>query len=214
MVTTSEIDRPMFEAIRSGDLAALRQALAAGANPHAQTSEPLLQLAHDIPALVLAAWTGHLGLVEGLLDAGADPSRPSTVWQTYAFNDDATAFDGPTPVGVAACKGHLPVVLALLARGASLDRGSPAPLIAAAEYGHVEVARALLERGASATMSDGDRHTPLFFAACAGSPELVRLLLAAGGRFDRDDDFEEACRRAAADGHPEIVALLRDAGLR
>jgi len=211
MVTVSEIDRPLFEALRRGDLAALRQALARGANPDAQTGEPPPHFADDIPALVLAAWTGQLGLVECLLEAGADVSRSSTTWQTYAFNDDATAFDGPTPISAAAREGHLPVVLALLARGASLDHGSPAPLISAAEFGHVHVARALLERGADPNVSDGDRHTPLFFAARAGSVELVRLLVAAGGRFDRAGDLAEARRLAGAAGHSEIVALLVDA---
>ncbi len=91
--------------------------------------------ADDIPALVLATPGPASSGWSSACWRPAPTCRAGTTWQTYASNDDATAFDGPTPISAAAREGRLPVVLALLARGASMDRGSPAPLISAAEFG-------------------------------------------------------------------------------
>jgi hypothetical protein len=96
----------LFEAIRANDVAAVRAALAGGADANASD-------AGGATPLGAAAYSGSESLIGALLDAGADPN---------GYHGS-----GSTPLITAAVAGNLPVVKRLLAAGADLHRTERLP---------------------------------------------------------------------------------------
>ncbi|KAF5022429.1 hypothetical protein F66182_5514 [Fusarium sp. NRRL 66182] len=96
----------MYESARKGDVAAFETALPAGLPPN---------LANDkgdtLEKLMLAAYHGHAGLVNVLIQHGADPNR---------LNDR-----GQSPLAGAVFKKEDAVVQVLLEGGADPDYGQP-----------------------------------------------------------------------------------------
>lgn len=84
-------------AVRSGNVAEVRQMLANGADPNAPEG------VNDWTPLLHAIHKNQLGSVAALLDGHADPNR---------------AVNGLTPLMMAAGYGYTPIVRLLLARGA------------------------------------------------------------------------------------------------
>jgi hypothetical protein len=84
-------------AVRDGDVVAMRQMLAQGADPNAPEG------VNDWTPLLHAIHKNQLGSVQALLDGRADPNR---------------AVNGETPLMMAAGYGYTPIVKLLLARGA------------------------------------------------------------------------------------------------
>ena len=80
-------------------------------------------------ALIIAASCGHLGVVEALLDAGADRLDDSLWWS--------------------AREGHTAIVALLLDRGADVHYANENALYWAAVLGHLGTAAVLLQRGAT-----------------------------------------------------------------
>ncbi len=156
-------------------------------------------------ALIEAAESGWLELVDVLLAHGADVHRTNCI--------DTTALSG------AARRGHVDVVKRLLETGARLSIGSnsfggDSPLACAIESGHVEIVRIFLERGA---MGVEGRKPPLMVAAEKGDREIVEMLLARGADVNWvDDSYDQdtALRKAASRGHKDVVELLLDRGAR
>jgi ankyrin repeat protein len=114
--------------------------------------------------LTAAATSGHLELVERLLEAGVP----------------VDAMPGPyngTALGSAAARGHLAVMERLVAAGARLDlpRAGASPLIRAVRAGQAAAVRWLLARGAPTDVRTRDGSTPLDLARRKGDPELVAL---------------------------------------
>lgn len=102
-------DKAILKAAKHGDVAALRQLIAA---------DRALLAARDIDGgtpLHCAAWKGHAEAVGVLLDAGADVHARST-------NDHY----GDTPLHAAAHGNHKEVVALLIARGANVNAKNPA----------------------------------------------------------------------------------------
>lgn len=152
------------EAIRSRNLEALQQILAAGADPQASdyNGTPLLHLAVD---------RGHQPIVELLLDAGTEV-------------DARDADSGKTPLFAAAVNGEVQKVELLVRRGADVNAKTShlrTPLHDAAWSGKAEVVRYLLTAGADADPKDGFAYSPLDFANQQGHAEVARLLEEAGG---------------------------------
>ena len=95
----SGVQQDLIDAARAGDAAAIRAAIAKGADPNALDEgnngwTPLLHAIHKNQAVSVAA----------LLDAGADPNRPGQ--------------SGETPLMMASGYGYTSIVQQLLARGA------------------------------------------------------------------------------------------------
>jgi hypothetical protein len=84
-------------AVRSGDVAEVREMLARGADPNAPEG------VNDWTPLMHAIHKNQLGSVGALLDGHADPNR---------------AVNGETPLMMAAGYGYTPIVRVLLAHGA------------------------------------------------------------------------------------------------
>lgn len=93
--------------------------------------------------------------------------------------------------------------------------GSADTLFDALYGGTEDTVLALLRAGAPAEATDEDGQTPLYLAAVAGEPGIVRLLLVAGADPDRpsgpDRDDLPLCG-AAVGGHTEVVRALLAAG--
>lgn len=193
-------ERPLIEAVRAGDAAAVRGLLARGADPGAPETDGTTALHwaahHDhgeiagllldagaavdaanrygVTPLALASVNGGAAMIARLLDAGADPNRPNP--------------EGETPLMTAARTGGADAVGTLLARGAEVDavegwRGQTALMWAAAQNQTAAV-EALLDAGADPRARSGRGFTPLLFAAREGHVDVLEALVRAGADVD------------------------------
>jgi uncharacterized protein len=193
----------LHAAAHSGDLVALRQALAAGADVdgrdgHGRTPLHVASFARQHAAIrALAAAGTRLGLL--------DNDRYDAVTIAAVADDEATLalllglgasaalvtsrYDG-TALIAAAHLGHDGVVRRLIAAGAPLDHVNNlhwTALIEAIVLGdggarHQATLAALLRAGASTALGDRSGATPLALARARGYQAMVAQLLAAGAK--------------------------------
>ena len=121
--------------------------------------------------------------------------------------------DGEPAICIAARRGALGAVKALLDAGADPNTAAPhslmTPLIRAAGGGHVDVVKLLLGKGADVNAQAAGRFTALTAAVDYAEPELVRLLLEAGAQTRvKPADGRTAARRVRGPYAKEITALL------
>lgn len=145
--------------------------------------------------LMLAARAGRLRSLELLLKNRAN------VLITNKYNDSA--------VMLAALRGKLEIVAALVAAGADLDPEGWTPLIYAAFEGHTEIVRLLLQQDVDIDARAPNGMTALMAAARNGYAESVQLLM------DEDADHEArtpqgqtAMDLAKAGKHTAVVEIL------
>lgn len=191
---TDDPEAALVAAIRGGDLRALTQALAAGADPNAR-------LGGD-PALCAAIMEGHGKLAVALLRAGADANATREIGQQSAL-------------WWAAGNGDLEVVDALLAKGATVDardQWGANPLQQAASSGHVEVLRLLLRRGADLHTPYHDGRSVLNFAIRGGQLAGVKALLDAGADLQSKQSVFTPLAFACFEGTTPMVKLLVQRG--
>jgi ankyrin repeat protein len=128
----------------------------------------------------------------------------------------------------AARTGRLPVVSALLAKGARVDdkltAGGQTALMWAAHHGHAAVVAALIAAGADFRSPVDTGFTPLLFAARTGRADVIRVLLTAGvdlneatkpakkGTNKQPRAGTSALLIAVENGHFELAAQLLDLG--
>lgn len=123
-----------------------------------------------------------------------------------------------TPLGIAAKKGKLDVVNALLKKGAEVDTLSSreTPLYIASEKGHTDVVNALLNGGASYNLVSSLDETPLYIASKNGHTDVVRVLLDAAQSEDYvnkpDNSGKTPLHAASGNGHTDVVTELVCAG--
>ena len=158
-------DSPVADAAMRGDIAAVRELLAAGADVNAAQGD-------GMTALHWAAERGAPELARMLLHAGAAV-------------DPVTRVGGYTPLHAAARSGSHTVADLLLDAGADPSAATPGagttPLHLAATAGAPELVRALVERGADPNVREGAwAQTPLIFAAAMNRADAIRALLEAG----------------------------------
>jgi beta-lactamase regulating signal transducer with metallopeptidase domain len=168
--TTTASVEVLLEAAKLGRVDEVRHLVAAGVGVNAR-------LAGDRPsgtALIQAARSGNLAMVDELLRLGADVDQPSLR-------------DG-NPLIVAAMNGHLDVVQRLVAAGADVNaivKFDETPLINASREGHLAIVAYLIEHGADVNLgvlADEDRwRSPLNQAHGA----QVRDYLIARGAAER-----------------------------
>lgn len=123
----------------------------------------------DESVLMLAALSGHLGLVQKLVENDADVNK--TGW---------------TPLHYAASRGHVPVIMHLLDHSAYIDAESPngtTPLMMAALYGSPEAVKALIQADADPTLRNQLGLSALDFAVRGQRPNSIELMQAGLARW-------------------------------
>ena len=151
--------------------------------------------------LIKAAHGGQAGIVQWLLDGGAEPNSYDMTYRSALF--------------YAASKGHEAVVRLLLSRKdvmiGDTDWKNRTPLYDTAKHGHEAVAKLLLSReDVEANIQDLYGQTPLSLAARGGHEAIVELLLS---REDVEADIhnnrgQTPLSLAAREGHEGVVKLL------
>jgi ankyrin repeat protein len=168
-----------YRAIRTDDLAGLKQMLEKGDSPNVAGSQKMTPL-HD------AALIGSAGAMKLLLDHGAQI--------------DVRNSSGFTPLIYAA--GSLEKTNLLLDRGAALkvagggapplEAGKSALMEAASRKGNISVVRALLAKGADIQFADARGLTVLTSASSTGDLDMMSLLLEKGA--DVNPTLPATCR--------------------
>jgi ankyrin repeat protein len=155
----------VFEAAAVGDLQRLAELVEA--DPKAANS-----FAPDgFQPLGLAAFFGHLPVVEYLLIKGAEVNSASKNEQQVM------------PLHSAVASQNVPIASALLDQGADANarqNGEFTPLHGAAQNGQLEMVELLLEYGADTEARAANGKTPLDMALEAGHPEAAEMIRRAG----------------------------------
>src|SRR5262249_17854297 len=141
-------------------------------------------------ALMWAAANAHPGVVQALIEGGADVNVRSRIDRMVVAFFGQGEFPpgveidggGVTPLFFAARRGDLASTKLLIAAGANVNAATPSRtsvLVFAAHSGHGDVAGYLLEKGADPN-ADGSGYTALHAAVLRGDLGLVKALLARG----------------------------------
>lgn len=228
---------PIFEAIRQGDHAAVRDLLKQGADLAARNE------IGDTP-LMAAALNADFAMVELLLKAGADVNATNSTGATplsraATFEDKvrllvASGADvkarskmGNTALILAARPfGNSSTIGFLLDRGADVNAANvfgATALMAAVAAEDIDSVNLLLDRGADVNAKPkmsgngliwGGGRTPLMWAAFYGNEPLVKLLLARGAKVNDPTLSGGALSLAAWGGHVGVAQLLLEAGAK
>ncbi len=157
----AQSDSALFQAIRAGDLAALRTQLSHGADKNARDRR-------GSTLLMQAAAFGNVETVKVLLDAGADANARNSfeatalLWGATDIAKVRLLVDHGADVNARSKIGRTPLLVASTCDGCS------------------EIVRYLLAKKADPKAKDESGATALNLAALAGDAESVELLIAAG----------------------------------
>ena len=192
-----EADRALLDAAEKGNIKAVKQHLAAGADLNAKNDK----LAYKgMTPLLWAVSSGHKEIVELLIAKGS--------------NVKARCGNRGTPLYCAAAHGHKEIAELLIAKGADVNRrmsrGWTALHIAAHEA-QEEVAELLIANGAdmNAKIEGDNGYTPLHFAVNFDHKEIAELLIAKGADVNaKIEGGGTPLHDAAVRGHTEFVELL------
>jgi len=119
--------------------------------------------------------------------------------------DEANA-QGETPLMVAAIRGSLPAVQALVKRGAAVNRKGWTPLHYACSGPDNGVAAFLIAQGAELNARSENGTTPLMMAARYGNSDLVPLLIKAGAEPRAANEQELTAADFAQRGGRDLMA--------
>ena len=173
---------PLPAAVMDGDAAAVRAALAAGAD----VNQPA---ADGATALHWAARLDLPRLADLLLDAGAEA-------------DAANAF-GVTPLAIAAVNGSAAMLDTLLRAGAdpnAAGAGGETALLTAARTGRADAVRILVAHGADVNAAQRAGQTALMWAAAEGHLEVLQALIDAGADVHARTAVPEVPLRTGLEG--------------
>ena len=201
--TPWEISQALPTTIAHGSRKAVQDLLVRGANPNSYDD--------DSSVLEMAARSGHTGIVDDLIAAGASAAGANDYQRTAVMaaieenrldivawlvergsDPNACSSFGDSPLALAAGQGQPDLVRLLLESGARVDLAQVCarqpykvpPLVAAIQSKNVETAQILLTSGASPNTCTEAGISPLSAAAESGDPALLGLILAAGGRLE------------------------------
>jgi type II secretory pathway predicted ATPase ExeA len=182
-------DEALLRRSEHGDLRGVQALLADGASPEARDSG-------GFTPLMFAAIHGNPAMLDALIAGGARVNVQNRA--------------GLTPLMLAAINNHTAVLRALIDHGADMSartRAGWTALTYAAWRGHAGIVRVLLARGADPNVTDREGWTILQYATWRAAEPIA------------SDDLPEppaGAGRPTANGagHSEVVALLRQAGVR
>jgi cytochrome c len=159
ILATSAQAARLHDAAKSGDIAALNEAIDAGDDVNAKEA--------NLTPIYIATQGGHIEAVQLLLKAGADPN------QLAGFG---------YPIAAAITTGRADIIEVLLKGGANpnIERQSITALHKAAESGCFECVVLLVNAGANVNARTSERTTVIHFAKQNGHQKIVDYLLAHG----------------------------------
>ena len=183
---------PLVQAASDGDLKAVKQLLALGADAN------VLDKATHTTALAEAVGQGSAEIVSALIAAGADVNLRDGSRQTALMSlSEETSPD---------------IARALLAAGAKVnlkDNEGDTALTLAAGRVNVDVLRVLIEAGAKVNAKNDEGQTALMAAAQEGLVENVRALVLAGADMSlKNKDGDTALKLARDNEHEDVASLL------
>ncbi|HET6929855.1 MAG TPA: ankyrin repeat domain-containing protein [Candidatus Acidoferrum sp.] len=212
--------KAFFEAIRAGDLAAVKS--------HVEGDASLASARNDsgVSAVLTAVYMGRAEIRDFLLASGAALELPEAaalgnlvrvreLVEKHQAQANSFSPDGFPIVALAAFLGHREVVEYLAAHGADID--APATngsgynaLTGAVTSGHLAVVQWLLEHGANANYRYSAGYSPLLTAAANGRLDIAKLLLAHGADpHATTNDGKSPLSLARERSHPEVAALFQ-----
>lgn len=192
---------PLEVAARQGNVTLVEKLLAQGAvidAPDASHEDNEFHHGCAYTALQIAAFWGHLAVVNCLLNHGADI--------------DAARQTLGVPLQASLEAGHFDVAEVLLSRGADIDKhwgmfGSCLQVFS--ERGHIEAVKFLLGRGANLEDPGGKNGNALQVACGAGHINIVQILLDRGADVSAPGrNLGNAVQAASLAGNLAIVELL------
>lgn len=211
----------LVDAARRGDGETVREIL------RTQPALAASAVASGETAVMAALYRGHQEIVEhvaavlereGRMDifAAAALGRTDALEKTTGGDVNVYAYDGWTPLHLAAFFGRRETIDRLLNAGADLQAISRnalknTALHAAIAGGHADVALMLIEGGARVNVADAGGHTPLHIAAEGGHVQVARALLARGADpLAVDGEDLTPLARAAARNQNAIIDLFNE----
>ncbi|CAL8281470.1 unnamed protein product [Lota lota] len=200
-----DLTTTVFNAARDGKLKLIQKLLSN------KTPEELEALAEEKTQggtpLLIASRYGHLEVVGYLIE-----HCKANVELGGAVNFDGETIEGAPPLWAAAAAGHLPVVRALLKRGASVNNATltnSTPLRAACFDGHLEIVRYLVEHRADMEVANRHGHTCLMISCYKGHKEIAKFLLDRGADVNRKSvKGNTALHDCAESGSLDIMKML------
>ncbi|TFG99422.1 MAG: ankyrin repeat domain-containing protein [Candidatus Thorarchaeota archaeon] len=227
------VNNNLLSAAEAGDIEAVKKALDAGADIN--TQDNFLKES----ALHLAASKGHIGVVEYLIDNGAD----------FFLNNGTDMI----PLHLAARDGQVHVVkyllekfetiperilndvihvaqmsvygrpeIVLMLEDFRLDQARPiaqggekadSTLLEASENGNIKAAEQALEEGANVEVVDDRGMKPIHWASFRGHCDIVRILIDKGANVNGTNSaLWTPIMHASLERHEEIVKLLLEKG--
>ncbi|MEO1041431.1 MAG: ankyrin repeat domain-containing protein [Pseudomonadota bacterium] len=225
---TADALMDLGRAVRMGDVTAVDNAIAQGANLD-------VRLEFGATPLLWAIDSQDLSITSALLDAGADPNLADDDGATALMiacelggeeitrrlveaNADVneTRADGISPLAICARHATSGAVSALLAAGANPTKGDAdgrTPVMWAASGGKAESVRLLAEAGANINAVSTAGFTPLFFSIKSQDLETLKTVLALGGHTDHIGPKETtAVQLAVYQQNFSAVGLLMNHG--
>lgn len=212
--------KAVFEAIRAGDLAAVKSLVAADASLASARNDA------GVSSVLAAVYMGRCEIRDFLIANGAELELPEvaalgnldrvrTLIENNLAQANAFSADGFPVVALAAFLGHQEIVQYLAVHGADINavatNGSGYnALTGAVTGGHVAVVQWLLEHGANANYRYSEGYSPLLTAAANGRLDIVRLLLAHGADpHATTNDGKSPLSLARERNHSEVAALFQ-----
>jgi uncharacterized protein len=212
--------KAFFEAIRSGDLAAVKSLVGTDASLASARNDS------GVSGVLTAVYMGRGEIRDFLAASGAVLELPEAtavgnlarVRELIEKNHaQANSFspDGFPVVALAAFLGHREIVEYLAAHGADINavatNGSGYnALTGAVSSGHAAVVQWLLEHGANPNYRYSAGYSPLLTAAANGRLDIARLLLAHGADpHATTSDGKSALDLAIERNHPQVAALFQ-----
>ena len=212
--------KPLFDAIRAGDLAAVKSLVGADASLASAKNDS------GVSAVLTAVYMGRNEIRDFLLANGAALELPEAaalgnlarVRELVEKNPaSANSFspDGFPVVALAAFLGQLEIVQYLAAHDADINTAATNgsgynALTGAVTSGHVAVVQWLLENGANANYRYSAGYSPLLTAAANGRVDIAKLLLAHGADLHATtNDGKSPLSLANERNHPEVAALFQ-----
>ena len=213
-----------FDAIRAGDLAAVRALLdqdtALLSAKNAQSQSPVLFSIYNQQKEICDFLVSR-GVVLELHEAAAagDLARVRELVDKDAALAGSYSSDGFPVVALAAFFGNLEIGKYLHAKGADINAAATNgsgynALTAAVTSGHTEIVKWLLESGAEPNYRYANNYSPLLNAAANGHLEILKLLQARGADLHaKTSDGKNALAYAEERKHAAVAEYLRAQGV-